>query len=1398
MSRSWRVWAFIGFIAFAAAGFYNSAAAEGNSNWTMERPSALAGAASPIVESATQDGESDPPPPGAPALLQAAQGVGALAGRVLQAEDGAPLAGVELRLGTKRVRSGPDGLFLIEDAPVGANVLIIDGRQARTKGAGGAVDHGVYEARVKVERGRTTQLPWVSWLPKIDHSHDVAVPKVLDKQVIVANPNVPGVELKLPAGAVLTGLDGERVTKLSVTRLNVRRAPFPMSNQHRFSIYATFQPGGATISGAHGEWLGAQIVYSNFLGLKAGSRTELWAYDPDQTGWRRYGYGRVSADRRRIEGEAGARLYALTGFTVPVNYWPPFINNPPCIPCLLNALSGGNPGSGGRPGAGGDPVDLATGLFIHDRRDLYVDDVMPIEVRRTYVPDGSGRAFGLGMSLSYDMFFVAADTCDPGVMYTADGSAIPFVPTNPNTAGCGTTGGWITTAPGLFYNSTVIQDPVTHLWVLTRPDNWKFYFGNFADESLWAIEDPHGNRIRIVRDGNLNATQIISPNGRHIYLTYATSQYNSRIVSASDDLGHTVNYAYGSNSTLTSVVDADGKTTSYGWNSSNSLLTTITFPNSGVLTNVYDANGRVSSQTQPDGGQWTFAYTLNPAWTPSIPGTLNAGGAVSATSVTDPRGNVEKFTFNAFGEILTDVKAYGTSLQSTYAYTLDPASQRPTAMLDPLGRTTAYTYDASGRPLIVTRLSGTADAVTTTYTYAWPTPAVATVTDPLGHTTTYGRNAAGDLLSLTDPLGYAWNYTYDAQGHVLTATDPLSNQTTYTYTNGALATVTDPLNRTTSYFEDALGRLTRTQNPAGGVTKITYDPLYGPTQTLDPNGAATTLAYSATGALASVTDARGGVVAYGYDLMNRLSTYTDALGKVATINSRDGLGEILKATDRKGQVATYTYDALNRLATATYADGSTVSYTYDLGGRLTQVQDSVGGTITRAYDGLDRLTSETTAQGTVTYTYDAASRLTSLQAPNQALINYAYDNDDRLTSITQGTASVTFAYDNASRRISGATTADSWVYGYDAASELTSIAYTGWSGGSLGTLTYNYGLDGSVTSRSGTLFTSVLPAAVTSAAYDAGNRLTSRVTSAGTQTPAWDANGSLTSDGINSFTWDARNRMTAIGSQASFVYDAFGRRASVTKNGMAAIGYLYSGDNVIQEQQSGAVLAAMLTGLGIDERYVRAGELVLTDLLGSTVALSNGSSNQTTYAYDPYGVTTSAGAATYNTYQFTGRENDGTTASLMFYRARYYNPAWGRFVSEDPIGVAGGVNLYAYVQGQPTRWVDPQGRAADSPPFEGPPGSTDVGRKQSRKYGPDGYPETDRDLPHPNESGPGADDHCHDWGRPNDGGRPTHEDRGPPRYPFPTDPPPPTGYPFKSIPPYLFLLPLILLAPVGA
>ena len=79
----------------------------------------------------------------------------------------------------------------------------------------------------------------------------------------------------------------------------------------------------------------------------------------------------------------------------------------------------------------------------------------------------------------------------------------------------------------------------------------------------------------------------------------------------------------------------------------------------------------------------------------------------------------------------------------------------------------------------------------------------------------------------------------------------------------------------------------------------------------------------------------------------------------------------------------------------------TTTYTYDKGNRLTQISDSVSGPITLTYDGLDRLTLESTSQGSVTYTYDAAGRRASMTVAGQSSVLYSYDNANRLTQITQ-------------------------------------------------------------------------------------------------------------------------------------------------------------------------------------------------------------------------------------------------------------------------------------------------------------------------------------------------------------------------------------------------------------
>jgi RHS repeat-associated protein len=118
--------------------------------------------------------------------------------------------------------------------------------------------------------------------------------------------------------------------------------------------------------------------------------------------------------------------------------------------------------------------------------------------------------------------------------------------------------------------------------------------------------------------------------------------------------------------------------------------------------------------------------------------------------------------------------------------------------------------------------------------------------------------------------------------------------------------------------------------------------------------------------------------------------------------------------------------------------------------------------------------------------------------------------------------------------------------------------------------------------------------------------------------------------------------------------------------------------------------------LGIDERFQRTDANgpanFLTDALGSTIALAGPSGNTLAqYKYDPYGNVTMTGSSL-NPYQFTGRENDGT--GLYYYRARYYNPTTGRFISEDPMAFGGGTNFYGYAANRPVILPDPFGLQA--------------------------------------------------------------------------------------------------------
>ena len=220
-------------------------------------------------------------------------------------------------------------------------------------------------------------------------------------------------------------------------------------------------------------------------------------------------------------------------------------------------------------------------------------------------------------------------------------------------------------------------------------------------------------------------------------------------------------------------------------------------------------------------------------------------------------------------------------------------------------------------------------------------------------------------------------------------------------------------------------------------------------------------------------------------------------------------------------------------------------------------------------------------------------------------------------------------------------------YGYDAASQLTAINYMLGSN-TLGNLTYAYDLAGRRTVVGGSYARTGVPLAASPATYNVNNQLTNWKGA----TLTYDANGNLTSDGTNTYTWNARNQLLSISGPvpASFQYDPFGRRVNKTIVGMTQ--YLYDGVNPVQELSGTTASANLLTG-GVDEYFQRTdlagARSFLTDALDSTLALTDSTGTaQTSYTFEPFGNTTTTGAATSNSFAYTGRELDVT--GLYFYR----------------------------------------------------------------------------------------------------------------------------------------------------
>jgi RHS repeat-associated protein len=714
-----------------------------------------------------------------------------------------------------------------------------------------------------------------------------------------------------------------------------------------------------------------------------------------------------------------------------------------------------------------------------------------------------------------------------------------------------------------------------------------------------------------------------------------------------DAAGQTTTVSYNSAGQVLTVTNAKQETTTFEY-TPQGYLTSITRPSAGAVTAItYDGYGRARTVTGSDG------YVV----------TLDYDGLNRTTRVTYPDASYEEVAYDR----------------------LDVGSVR-----DRAGRLTRHYYD----PL--RRRTATRDALGRVVSQAW--------------------SVLGGLDAIIDANGNRTQWERDVQGRVtreVRADGVTATLYTYEPKSGKLATVTDPKQQVTTYTyagDNALRSMVYTNATiATPSVSFTYDATYGRLATMTDGLGQTTYAYHPAGQLGAgqVASVDGPLaidtVTYSYDELGRVGTRT--LGTATSGWVYDALGRVSAQTDAFGTF-TFAYDgATARLSSLTYPNGQTSTYTYLPNTQDRRVQEihhrtPLGTTLSRfayAYDVVGNIL-------TWTQQYEASSRA----------YDFTYDDADQVTGATYRTTDPVpatlrrygYGYDPAGNRASAQVDDQPRQWSYDTLNRVTAQS----GGGALrvsGTIAEpgTASVQGQPVTVDGTgRFATTVPAVAGT------NRLTVTATDASgnTSTAAYDvdvnsasdtfqhdANGNLIAQGTRTFEWNARNELVRVldggGEVARFAYDGFGRRV---EKAVAAATYRFIYDGLdILEQRANASVLRHIHGPAVDQILASVGSdtvtFYLVDHLGSVVQTTNANAQVTlTRQYDPFGQTLDGGAE--SGYAFTGREWDRETG-LYHYRARYYDAALGRFISEDPKGLAAGWNLLRYADGNPVVLSDPFG-----------------------------------------------------------------------------------------------------------
>jgi RHS repeat-associated protein len=758
----------------------------------------------------------------------------------------------------------------------------------------------------------------------------------------------------------------------------------------------------------------------------------------------------------------------------------------------------------------------------------------------------------------------------------------------------------------------------------------------------------------------------------------------------------------GSNSateTTTYVTDALGLV---------SEVTSVAGPTVRATSSTYDANGNRTSYTDPNGNVTIYQYdalnrltTITYPTQPATTTTITYDFRNNVIDETDPAGHITHHIYDLSGRLISVTKGFGTAAASTTSFTYYTDGHRQ-GVTDALGHTTSYAYDVAGRLISVTGINGTI-----TYSYDAAGNRIST-TDGNGHTTQFQYDSRKRLVATIYPDSTSMQYSYDGAGNLINVTDQAGNAMKYTYDAAnelqSVVQVNSPsAANVTAYSYDLNGNLANLTDANGHSTVNTYDPFSDLLTKTLPDGSQTEArTFDPAGNLLSLQHFNGTTTTYTYDQLNRLLTRTpdSSLSEQGVVFTYTATGKPATMTDASG-TTTFAYDPVDRL-TAKITPEGTLNYTYDASGRVSSISSANlnGASMSYTYDSLNRLSTVVdnrlpSGQNTTTYAYDSASNLATVTYPNQLTSTVQYDSLNRLTALNSSTASYAYQLGPTGNRTSATeSTGRTLNWSYDGIYRLTNEAIASDPAGGNGAI--SYGLD-PVGNRSSA--TSTLPGIPSSSASFDPDDLQS--------TESYDANKNTTYTGGRSFAYDSENRLTSMnGSTVSIVYDGFGNRVAETAGGVTTR-YLVEDDvnptglpQVFDETVNGVVQRTYTYGFErISEDQLVSGTWTPSfyqyDGGGSVRQLTSLAGAVTdSYNYDAFGNLLNSTGSTPNNYLYRGEQYDASL-NLYYLRARFYNPATGRFLSRDPyhghIGSPSTLHKYAYASDDPVNRVDPLG-----------------------------------------------------------------------------------------------------------